>query len=120
MKIGTATHAKHDGLGFYVSISAVGIHVSTSNLGTIIGWARIAQRRQGLTCFAISNSLTGLYFEPANPASLEELQKDLIVILEAIGFETGELAFTEETTPHLRRHTHQPAEVAAIEQPLNA
>lgn len=117
MKIGTATQASHDGCGFYVSIDGR-CSITTSTLGTVIGWAKISQRKQGLTCFAISDSLAGLYFEPAEPASLKKLQKDLIVLLESIGFETNGIAFVESPSA-MRRHAHEPAQVATT-MPLNA
>ncbi len=116
MKIGTATQASYDGVGYNVSIGSR-CHISTSTLGTIIGSAKKEQRLAGRTCFATSDALTGLYFEPAQPAPLEVLQKDLIALLESIGFTTDELAFTEETSLVLRRRpATQPAPVVATEQ----
>ncbi len=119
MKIGTAAQVSHDGVAFYVSIEGHRCSISTDNLGTVIGWAKISQRKAGLTCFTISDALEGLYFEPANPAPLEKLHRDLIVLLESIGFETNGIAFMESPSP-LRRRPHQPIQVATTELPLNA
>lgn len=120
MKIGNAIQASHDGVGYDVSISSR-CHVSTSTLGTIIGSAKKEQRLAGRTCFATSDSLAGLYFEPAQPAPLEALQADLKVLLESIGFATDKLVFTEETSPVLRRRpVLQSAPVVAHEQLLSA
>ncbi len=118
MKLGTATQASHDGCGFYVSIEGMQCSISTSTLGTVIGWAKISQRKAGLTCFTISDALEGLYFEPAKPAKLKDLQRDLIALLENIGFEAKGIAFTESPSA-LRRPPLQPTPGATTQLPLN-
>ncbi len=69
-----------------------------ADLGTVIGWARIEQRKAGRTCFAISAAQEGLLFQPATPVDNNALEKqlgDLIFLLNGIGFRIASTALSE-------------------------
>lgn len=95
MKLGTVHSASFDGTGFSVFFD--GGAPSINNLGIVIGYAKTAQRKSGRKCFAISETLEGWYFDPADPAEPEELRSDLVFLLNSIGFDAT--AIVPEKSP---------------------
>jgi len=100
--------------GFAISFN---YRPSVSGLGIIIGYAKIAQRKAGRTCFAISAARENLLFQPATPVEddmmIQKQLEDLVFLLNGIGFQIADAAFASYT------ENIRPA-VAQTEQPLAA
>ena len=73
--------------GFFVGFD--GITPSLGNLGTVIGWAKIEQRKAGRACFDVKPCSKGLLFQPIEPVgdNIEKYWKDLFALIESIGFD---------------------------------